>query len=913
MPRHGDELENDPIDLSDMPESMVLQELDASLSMEDARGEGGEGGEKAVSEEENQSEVNRSVDLITRGSPTMDGTVGRQSFAVTNPQVKEKQSIELGDMFICSHQGRMQYLMGRELVNENNELIIFSDLKINLGQLESYRLYEGERVGKKLPSDDTIQLLFNTLPDEIKRPAEKVSNKSLYDYFMCSSYIKFKNCAILRLKFDSTADNTGTRLIIELIHEGSLEKDEEIVTNTKGEEIYWVKGAASQENDGLNANQRCEFPTIELTLGKSATFNIQGDIFVMRHGYSEHNRAKMDDSKKFYSDLTDAALTPAGVKQCVEAAEAFESEKQRRERNQLQPLIPSDFKYCCSDLRRTWQSLSAFNLKREVYEDITMLPYMHEFEYKSIIPYAADDAFLTKGYLAAGGKFLGRLATATEVGSLAVAGTAAAAAGLGFAAAAPMVAPALMLAGAAAFPAMADQYGTRADDKSEKGFRGFFKKPSTFKNKTKVRRRRFHPLRWQDKKKNQGGGMKWSAHRAMGRPGGDQFIRMLATENRSKFRDQGVFVGTEFTAEIPRLDTVTINTDFYRTIKSDDPVLQEYRYTFFGILIECNNHIPIHNQDLRTEDLIPEDKGPFASFKRSLESKGSGQEKVKVKGILNNWRSGNCRIQLMQGDITGFGPGVISGTEDEPTSKFAIVNAASVRVVGNGALGVDKSIFEKAGGLNSELEKQRQNRVKTGATLLVPGRVFSTESTTGNYGDIRVKHIIHAIPPDFGCITNPDQGNKCHGSTSKEDCIRLLQRAYQYSIAEAVQLRVEYLAFPILSGNIFKGRMELDEIVKIGIQAIDGAEKGEIKVIFIYGFNSKDYRTLKEVSTEIIVKERGQGGGYRKTHRKKTRKRKKKTSKKTRKKTRKKTKGTKMRKKKTHKRTKKNKKNKRNP
>jgi len=840
----------------------------------------------------------------------MDPTLGRNSFAATNPQVKRKTTINLDNMFICSHQGRMQYLMGRELVNKDNELIIFSDLKINLGQLESVKLYSGE-VGEAKTPPEKISPLFDILPDEIKRPAENVLNKSLHDYFMCSSYIKFKNCAILRLKFEPINSETGTKLTIELIHEGSLEKDEEIVTNTKGEAIYWVKGAVSQENDGLNANQRCEFPTIELTLGESATFNIQGDIFVMRHGYSEHNRAKMDGSKKIYSDLTDAALTPAGVKQCVEAAEAFKLEQEQKKKQQ-QPLIPDDLKYCCSDLRRTWQSLSAFNLQREVSEDITMLPYMHEFEYKSIVPYAVDDIFLTKGYLAGAGKFLGRLATGTETGSLAVAGVSAAAAALGLTAAAPVVGPALMVAGAAALPTMVDQFSTRAEDQTheEEGWwrdvKGWGKrfKPSTFKNKTEVRRRRLLP-RWQDEEKNQGGGS-IIARGAIGGPGKDQFLRGQATENRSKLRGEGVFVGTEFTAEIPQLNTVTVNTDFYRWMKSSDPVLQEYRYTFFGILIECNNHIP--TKGLKSEDLKPSDPKFLASFRRSYNSRGSQQEKVN-RGLAE-LNSGGCRIKLMQGDITTFGPGVISGTESELTNKFAIVNAASVRVVGSGALGIDESIFVRAGGGNSELEIQRKRyKDEHQDTKLIPGGVFSTTSSTDNYGDIRVKHIIHAVGPDFGCINNTHNEDRCRGSKRKIDCIQLLQKAYQDSIAKAVGLGVEYLAFPILSGGIFSGEIPFEEVVKVAIKTInEAADKGGIKEIFIYGYSPDEYQILKEVLMGIIVG--GQGGGYRKTHRKKKRKSKKKTRKKKSKKTRKKTK---MRKKKTHKRTKKNKKNKRNP
>jgi hypothetical protein len=592
-------------------------------------------------------------------------TQQQQQQQQTTTQVQSALDIDLGNMFICSHQGRMQYLMGRELVNKDNELIIFSDLKIKVDELKVVKFTNYE---KELDSEkDKINLLFDRLTEQLKNPAMNVTDKTLYDYFMCSSYIKFQNCAILRLKFEPTDD--VTKLRIDLIHEGSLEKDEEIVANTEGKTVYWVK-APSQSI--LNPNLKCEFPTLELILEKSESFNIQGDIFVMRHGYAEHNRAKMDGSKKFYSDLTDAALTPAGVKQCVKAAEAFKKLSDDE-------TVPSKFnKYCCSDLRRTWQSLSAFNSHRGVPGvdgDITMLPYMHEFEYKSIIPYAADDAFLAKGYLAAGGKFLGRASYLTAAvglgsylgatplvaaGAKAVVGKALASKGVVAATSAgkalatkaaalqvPKVAAGAIAAGTGIAGAILDQYGTRADDKSEKGFLGLFKKPSAWQNYSKVRRKRGVPLprgAMEYNRKSQDGGMKEGMARvALGEAGKGQFIRMLATENRSKLRGDGVFVGTEFTAEIPQLNTVTVNTDFYRTMKIDDPVLQEYRYTFFGILIKCNNHILTRGRRLKTGDLEPKDKRWFASYKRSLESKGSGQEKVSGKDFLPMGQEGGYK------------------------------------------------------------------------------------------------------------------------------------------------------------------------------------------------------------------------------------------------------------------------------
>lgn len=862
---------------------------------------------------------------------------------VTEIIEKDTMLVELGKKFICTHQGRMQYLMGRELIDGSLNLVIDADLKLEIIGIEA-DVADGKgwmksvpprlRIGNKQSApfqvqllrtnadqtksiDDHFSKLIGDLPEGLKN---RKQGDRLYDYLMCASYIKFKNCAILHLKFEPTPLNGKmvTKLTIELVHGGSLEEDEKIVTREKDDTYYWT----TEETD--KGKKEYAFPKIKLLCKDSSDdrdYQLSGDIYVMRHGYGEHNRAKMDGSKSYFSkDLTDAALTPGGVKQCVKAAEEFE-----------EPL--EGFAFFCSDLRRTWQSLSAFNKRKKNTSEITMLPYMHEFEYKSIEPYTTDDVFLTKGI----GGYLAKVTGRFGVPAAAIAAGTAVALGAGPAALVPLAGKALAATGVTAVKAStAASVGTGIAT----GITGHVTDTALTTYDANgpdigklTPRRRYSPRAAADRFKSlfrQEGGSAGSA--LGGRAGYYQMKRKYSYENRSKFREEGSFVGTEFTAEIPKLETVTVKTDFYGSIKKNDPVLEEYRYTFFSLLIEHDNYLLGKRLQgvLTKKDLSPGENPSWYNLpgqvmqsgrkmKRSFKSRGS-QQQLK-RGKLDP------RIQFVQGDITKFGINAFRGKGlTGVVADYAIVNAANV--LGLGGAGLDEAINE-AGGRKLIADR----KIMMGKGYMKPGEARATSN--GPYNKLKVKHIIHAVGADFRCVPglrrpgdNPIyiKYGGCENSDTKEKAVERLRYAYLNSIDLAKRLGVKYLAFPVLSGKIFTGSVRTDELIDIAIDAINSADKTGIELIFFYILDEENYdRTVSRYLRSGV--KASQGGGYRKTHKrknvKKTRKNKtrnktrkktnKKTSKKTRKKISKKNGGTKMRKKKTHNRTKKNKKNKRNP
>jgi hypothetical protein len=204
-----------------------------------------------------------------------------------------------------------------------------------------------------------------------------------------------------------------------------------------------------------------------------------------------------------------------------------------------------------------------------------MLPYIHEFSYGDIGEYATDDEARNVFKMSSIGNTAKQVAAAGAVGAagLSLAPLLAPTAGaVGVAAgAAGAVGVAAAGAVAAAGPVLAPVAGAAGGIILGKAGKELIKGLDRWDRTNSVEA----PLR----KKIRGRARKvWS--------GGSKYGRGLTYENLSKFREDGAFVGTQFIGNIPNTNTVTIDTDFYRYTKQSDPVLQNYRFTFFGLLLD---------------------------------------------------------------------------------------------------------------------------------------------------------------------------------------------------------------------------------------------------------------------------------------------------------------------------------------
>ena len=162
------------------------------------------------------------------------------------------------------------------------------------------------------------------------------------------------------------------------------------------------------------------------------------------------------------------------------------------------------------------------------------------------------------------------------------------------------------------------------------------------------------------------------------------------------------------------------------------------------------------------------------------------------------------------------------------TSKTgAIVNAANEQGLGGG--GVDGAI-STAGG--DDLLAARQAL----STIWYNVRVRTGDARATDSGNLNVPYVIHAVGPNL--------------SDSKQN-LDMLKAAYTSAIDEAYRKDLNSLAFPIISGGVFKGHYPLKTIIKTAFDAIVGNEKELVQIIF-YGFSDNEVRLLcRELDSHV--------------------------------------------------------------
>ena len=162
--------------------------------------------------------------------------------------------------------------------------------------------------------------------------------------------------------------------------------------------------------------------------------------------------------------------------------------------------------------------------------------------------------------------------------------------------------------------------------------------------------------------------------------------------------------------------------------------------------------------------------------------------------------------EIRQGSITNY-----EGT--------AIVNAANEQNLGGG--GVDGAITS-AGGLS--LCKAREKMSNIWGNV----KVRTGDARTTIAGDLPCKFVIHAVGPNL--------------KVGSHD-IALLCSSYISSISEAYRYNVKDLAFPIISGGIFRGSYSLKTIIDKAFDTLVGNEKDIEKIVF-YGYSENDVKLL---------------------------------------------------------------------
>jgi O-acetyl-ADP-ribose deacetylase (regulator of RNase III) len=232
--------------------------------------------------------------------------------------------------------------------------------------------------------------------------------------------------------------------------------------------------------------------------------------------------------------------------------------------------------------------------------------------------------------------------------------------------------------------------------------------------------------------------------------------------------------------------------------------------------------------------------------------------------VLETYRlTAGISVLLVQGSVVHFRPSIVAraAAKDAAGARSArdhmpaaaIVNAANPGCIGGG--GVDGAI-SAAGGV--QLHQDRRDlpvvrRSEDGYPIRCPvGRAVVTGP--GDYGSLRVSHVIHAVGPNYNAFEEEDY-DKVHP---------LLQSAYAQALSAAVSHGLAQVAFSLLSAGIFRGECSLEQVLRLGMESIrnwgegmsqsaaDASSSSSLQEIYVFAFTEDECDTLREICQDIF-------------------------------------------------------------
>ena len=164
-------------------------------------------------------------------------------------------------------------------------------------------------------------------------------------------------------------------------------------------------------------------------------------------------------------------------------------------------------------------------------------------------------------------------------------------------------------------------------------------------------------------------------------------------------------------------------------------------------------------------------------------------------------------IEIFKGDITTL-------------SVDVIVNAANPQLTPGG--GVCGAIHQAAG---------RKLAMECGRLIIANGEIPPGEIATTEAYDLRAKKVIHAVGPIYT-------------EQKKEECELLLHQVYVFSLLQARILRMQSIAFPMISAGIYG--FPAKEATRIAVESIRSRAKIELKRIILVAFDDMMELNLRE-------------------------------------------------------------------
>ena len=159
-----------------------------------------------------------------------------------------------------------------------------------------------------------------------------------------------------------------------------------------------------------------------------------------------------------------------------------------------------------------------------------------------------------------------------------------------------------------------------------------------------------------------------------------------------------------------------------------------------------------------------------------------------------------------------------------------VVNAANEFCLGGG--GLDGAITEAGG---EQLREAREALpVLSGGVRCPTG---SSRMTVG--GDLSARFVAHAVGPMYARM-------------SEEEGDRLLASAYESTLKLCDKYKIKTIAFPPLSGGIFRGGKSLEEVILIGLRTLYNSTPDGVEEVYLVGFDEKEVKTMIDVARKFF-------------------------------------------------------------
>jgi len=192
---------------------------------------------------------------------------------------------------------------------------------------------------------------------------------------------------------------------------------------------------------------------------------------------------------------------------------------------------------------------------------------------------------------------------------------------------------------------------------------------------------------------------------------------------------------------------------------------------------------------------------------------------------------GNGKLFICQGSVVSF-------------SGEAIINAANQGMLGGG--GVDGAISSAGGDALYDLRY---------AEPTLPGsdhvrcRTGDAKITQSGFPRNRLKcdYVIHAVGPNYSMLMRGG------AQMSLEQIDVLLAASYKNSMQRCAEFGLKSVGFCLISSGIFRGPRSLDEVLRIGLEAIRDAMLPGIEV-FVIGYTREEMACLCRLAPQVLGK-----------------------------------------------------------